>query len=169
MSTDTPLRRLIKMHGVSDLENDLVLEIRSGNKNPEGFQAKCDEVLFKIFGIRKGDTVYHPPSSYFDGSMSEDDRFFEDDKFEENEDEYDTDDMEWAEDRVEYLKRFGWDLTDDRNSPLQITKYVSRVVEAVAKGLAGSVPEANVIDATEWAEQLQKQADIFRRNKKNAG
>lgn len=71
--------------------------------------------------------------------------------------------MKWDEDKVVYLRPLGWDLTDDKGQPLRITRHVCRVIEAVAKGVAGTAPDAEIIDREAWTAKIQQDADAFRK------
>jgi hypothetical protein len=77
--------------------------------------------------------------------------------------------MGFDEDKIGYLLHFGWDLLGDNKHPLQITPNVCRVIEAVARGIAGKAPEADVVDTEHWAEEMQRQADQFKRKKREGG
>jgi hypothetical protein len=154
------------MPGVRDLEAHLLLDTHGGDKELRAFHVLCGAVLFDLFEIKRADTEYRPPLSYFDGTMTEEAKEEEDDQFQENESQYFAEKLPWDEQKVEYLKALGWDLTGDNGQPLGITRHVCRVIEAVAKGLAGKAPEADVLDAKRWAEDMEVAAKQFQQKKR---
>jgi hypothetical protein len=74
--------------------------------------------------------------------------------------------MNWDEDRVAYLKEYGWDLSNDSGQPLLITRHVCRVIEAVAKGIAGKAMETEVIETENWGEKIKRDAEKFAQQKR---
>lgn len=161
MSGNRPLRRLVKMPGVRDLESRLLLDTVGGGPPSGDFEFQRDYVLRKLFGITRNDTVFKTPDAYVDRELSRDEEWDLEDLQEEWELQLLAERLEWDEQRVEYLKLLGWDLADDDGKPLRITRYVCRVIEAATKGIAGTVPDAEVIARDAWAAQIQKDAAQF--------
>lgn len=110
---------------------------------------------------------YPKPEAYLNDQISEAERYKIDYYSARYDARFSTAKLKWDCDRVKYLKRLGWDLMGDNGQPLQITQYVCRVIEAVAKGIAGKVPEADVVDAKAIEEKLQQQASEFQRSRRN--
>jgi PAS domain-containing protein len=148
------------MPGVRDLENRLLLDTVAG-VDLDGFKAECSSALRKLFGITRSDTIFKTPEAYANRKLSDDERYDLEDLREEWEGRFQTEDLGWDDHRVAFLKVCGWDLTDDNGQPLRITRYVCRVIEAVAKGIAGTAPDAEVIARDTWAAQIQKDAAQF--------
>ncbi len=161
MSAKQSLRRFIRMPGVRDLENRLLMATVAGLEHLDGFMDECNSVLRNLFGITRSDTIFKTPDAYENRKLSDDERYDLEDLREDWEGRFQAEELRWDEHRVEYLKMFGWDLSDDNGQPLRITRYISRVIEAVAKGIAGTAPDAEVISRDAWAAQIQKDAAMF--------
>jgi hypothetical protein len=162
---NSPIRHFKKMPGIPALEDRLMMDTHAGDKDLHGFKRLCNETLFDLFGITHAETLFQYPASYLNKTMSADDREDIEDAAREHEENFVTEAM-FDEDRAEYLKNFGWDLYGNNGQPLLITRHVCRVIEAVAKGIAGIAPEADVVDTKRWAEDMQRQADQFKRKRK---
>jgi len=162
MTEKQPLRRFIKMPGVRDLENRLLLDTVGGGGEPsDGFEFQRDLVLRKLFGITRRDTIFETPDAYANRQLSQDEKYDLEDLRDEWEEQFQTEDLKWDDHRVAYLKMLGWDLAGDNGQPLLITRYVCRVIEAVAKGIAGTAPDAEIIARDTWAAQIQEDAQKF--------
>jgi PAS domain-containing protein len=161
MNEKRPLRRFIRMPGVRDLENRYLLDTVAGDEHLDGFMAECNRVLRDLFGITRSDTIFKTPDAYANRKLTDDERYDLEDLREEWEERFQAEELGWDEHRQEYLKMLGWDLSDDDGKPLRITRYVCRVIEAVAKGIAGTAPDAEIIARDTWAAQIQKEAAQF--------
>jgi len=166
MSTNA-LRRLIDLPGVRALENKLVMERVSRNQHLDGFRNACEDVSFDLFGITRGDVFEEFGKAYLRDHPEKDVVELDlDDLQEAYKATYKTESLGWEEDKVEFLKSLGWDLTNDRGTALSITDYFCRQVEAVATGRAGALPDLETASAESWGEGLEHAARAFKRRPK---
>ena len=61
-----------------------------------------------------------------------------------------------------YLRKLGFDFTDDKGDPLLITELFCRQVEAVSKGIGGRMPDTSRLGLDTWAAGLERDARKFR-------
>jgi hypothetical protein len=165
MTGPEPLRRLIRMPGIAALEDRLLLDTLARDNDLYEFKAMCGETLFSLFGIWHQDTLFARPDNY--EAMDEDARYEIQLQAEAWEEQFVTEGMKWDEVRLPYLKTLGWDLTNHRGQALNITKYVCRIVEAVAKNIAGQAPDGDVIDVQVLEDRLKRQVADFQQKTKS--
>lgn len=161
MADRDPSRRLIRMPGIRDLEARALLEGATKDRHTDEFALKFHETCQSLFGITEFETHFKYPDAYYVGELSEEEEIKLEEQEEEYEAQFETHKMDWEEDIVEYLHRYNWDLTDDRGQPLHLAKIICRVIEAVAKGIKGKAPDAEVIAAKDWGEQFKKDVTKF--------
>lgn len=167
MAAQNPMRRLIKLPGVKDVEEFWRLGLHTSN-DARSLEDRCNALTKELFGITRDDTLFVAPPEYQDGTMPFEDRWDVDAQRADHEAQFVTEAMGFDEDKVEFLLHFGWDLRDDRGQPLEITRYICRVIEAVARGVAGSAPSSEVIETQSWGQALEQAAAEFKKKKRPA-
>jgi hypothetical protein len=154
------------MPGVRALEDRLLSELKAWGEPSPLFFEELEALTQNLFAASISDTRFVWPENR--ENLSEEETYdIEDDEiaFDES---FKTKEMAWAEDIADYLKTLGWDLSDDRDNPLQLTKYVGSVIEGVAKGMFGKSPDSEVVDLQNWSEKLEREAGIFKSKQRNS-
>jgi hypothetical protein len=163
--TTGAVRRFIRMPGVRELEDFGRFGVNVNKDDTRSLLDRCDALTMSLFGITRDDTLYVFPPEYTDGSMPFEDRLEVDAERAEYEAQF-VSEVGFDESKIEYLLKLGWDLRDDRGQPLEITRYVCRVIEAAALGVAGTLPDADVVEIKQWEDSLAQEARDFLRRPK---
>ena len=136
--------------------------LRRDGISPE-FQSQCDATMLKLFGMDASGTEFQAPAGWYGRLKREDVSQMKRDF----EAQFHTSKMKWPEDQAAYLKTLGWDLTDDKGNALLITKQFARVVEAVAKRIAGHAPNMDQVEVEIFEDSMKRQVDEYLRKKRS--
>ncbi len=146
MTTNLPLRRLIDMPGVSDLEHAAVLKPLLGIgeiRPPDADTDACSKALFELTAD-EAEATPRPD---------------------------DWDDIEYKPivRQVAAFEAAGWDVTDNKRRPLRVLTYFSQPLWLAIRGVAGSVPfQAQPEDdqsgsSADWGSDLAAEAARFQK------
>jgi hypothetical protein len=164
--TPKVVHKFLKMPGVRDVEDFCRFGVNVNKDDTRSLLDRCDALTTSLFGITRDDTLFVLPERYVDGSMPFEERLEVGWDRDDHEAQFDCEKLGFDESKIDYLLRLGWDLRDERGQPLHITRWVCRVIEAVAKGIAGTIPEADVIDAKRLEASLGRQAEEFMKQRR---
>jgi hypothetical protein len=160
------VRRFIRMPGVREVEDFGRFGVNVNKDDTRSLMDRCDALTMSLFGITRNETLYELPPEYADGSMPFEERLEVEAERAEYEAQFVSEKMGFDDSKVEYLFKFGWDLKDDRGQPLEITRHVCRTIEAVALGVVGTLPDADVVEIKQWEDSLaQEVRDFLKRPK----
>jgi hypothetical protein len=142
MTARPPLRRLIDLPGVRDLEFRAVMKREFAEPEARAEHPEIDEVSRAIFGITadEAETVARPAD--WDGAES------------------------WAVGKQVFaFEDAGWDVTDDKRRPLRMLGHFNAQLWLALRGVAGSLPF--LAEAPEksdgWGSNLAAEAARFRK------
>ena len=141
--SDTPLRRLIDLPGVRDLEYKALMKPRMADPDARADFPELDEASRALFGLTadEADEVDRPEG-------------------------WDRIDLKPERDQVAAFEAEGWDVTDDKRRPLRLLGHFSTQLWLATRGVAGSlpfIPDAGPDEAL--SNSLAAEAARFRRNK----
>jgi hypothetical protein len=145
------------------------MDTRAGDKELLSFQRHRDATMLKLFNIDESKTKFEPPRAYFEGRLDEDDVY---ELKLDYEAQFVISKLSWDDQQAAEFKELGWDLTNDRGQPLEITKSISRVIEAVAKGIKGRPPSDTQVSLERFSKNMEEEAAKFlqdKRREKKAG
>ena len=113
----TPLRRLIDLPGIKDLEYKALMKPRMGDIDARPEFPEIDEVIAANFGLTadQADDVERPAG-------------------------WDRIDLKSERDQAIAFEAEGWDVTDDKRRPLRTLIHFSSPMWLAIRGVAGSVP-----------------------------
>jgi hypothetical protein len=140
---DTPLRRLIDLPGIRDLEYKALMKSRMADVDARPEFPELDETSKALFGLTadEADEVERPAG-------------------------WDRIDMKSDREQVAAFEAEGWDVTDDKRRPLRLLGHFSTQLWLAIRGVAGTlpfVPEADEDKALQ--SSLAAEAARFRKNK----
>lgn len=147
--------KVIDLPNIRRLEDILLLHPPVKGVFEPGAEEVIDAISRNTFGVTKREVEQAHPEEYWDyddGSM-------------ELESPLETADMS-DEEATKFLLDLGLDFRDDRNFPLRCTKYLALQAEVAAKGMMGKMPDRSSVGLQAWAENLEKEADAFKRRRK---
>jgi hypothetical protein len=141
-----PLRRLIDLPGVDDLERAAVLKPLPGIGEVRASDPEIDACAKALFGLTPDEAEAVPRPDDWDG----------------------------VEDRpiprqVAAFENAGWDVTDNKRRPLRVLAYFSAPLWLALRGVAGQLPyqaEPGPQDDDrphDWGSNLAAEADKFRK------
>jgi hypothetical protein len=146
MDPSQPLRRLIDLKGVRDLEFAAVRKPLPEIGETRPADPDIDACSRDLFGLTpdEADAVPRPD---------------------------DWDDIEWkaVARQVAAFEAAGWDVTDDKRRPMRTLVYFGPILWLAVRGVAGSLPfipeaeEADPEGAARWADDLEAEARAFRK------
>ena len=136
-----PLRRLVDLPGVADLEFKALMKPAYADPERRAEFLEIDACAKAIFDLTpdEAEAVQLPP---------------------------DLDPIEHLEprDQVAAFELAGWDVTDDKRRPLRMLRQFGRPLWLAAHGVAGTLPFAPDDDAPDpWASKLAADAARFRK------
>lgn len=139
--SDAPLRRLIDLPGVADLEMQALMKPRFSEDEARAEFPEIDACLAALFGLTtdQAEAVELPA---------------------------DWDDAEGRPlaDQVVAFEAAGWDVTDKRRKPLRTLGHFALPLWLAIRGVAGELPfQADAPVKTEWGNSLEAEAARFRR------
>jgi hypothetical protein len=140
--TRTPLRRLLDLPGVADLEYKALLKPAYAAPESRGDYPEIDACSKAIFGLT-GDEAEA-------ASRPED---------------LDPIEALALRDQVDRFEAQGWDVTDDKRRPLRMLRQFGPQLWLAIHGVAGQLPHAPDEDdrPMDWASKLAADAAKFRR------
>jgi hypothetical protein len=141
-----PLRRLIDLPGVDDLERAAVLKPLPAIGEARISDPEIDACARTLFGLTPDEAEAVPR----------------------------PDDWDWIEDRpiprqLAAFEDAGWDVTDNKRRPLRVLAYLSAPLWLALRGVAGQLPyqaEPGPRDddpPAAWGSNLAAEADKFRK------
>jgi hypothetical protein len=141
--SDTPLRRLIDLPGLRDLEYKALMKPRMADPDARPDFPELDEASRALFGLTadEADDVDRPEG-------------------------WDRIDVKPERDQVAAFDAEGWDVTDDKRRPLRLLGHFSTQLWLATRGVAGAlpfIPDAGPDEAL--STSLAAEAARFRRNK----
>jgi len=140
--TQAPLRRLIDMPGVDDLELKALMKPRYADPDARDEFPEIDALTSALFGLtgEAAEAVALPA---------------------------DWDDIHRLSgaDLVEAFAAIGWDVTDKRRKPLRLMPHYALPLALAARGVAGELPFHAEPDhpTTDWGSSLAADAARFRK------
>ena len=141
--TDTPLRRLIDLKGVRDLEYKALMKPRMADLDARPEFPEIDDCCRALFGLTadEADAVARPAH-------------------------WDRIDLKPVRDQVAAFEAEGWDVTDDKRRPLRLLEHFSAPLWLAVRGVAGALPFAAEPEADDrLSASLAAEAARFRRNR----
>ncbi len=146
MTSNPPLRRLIDMPGVSDLEHAAVLKPLPGIGEIRPPDADIDACAKALFELTPDEAEATPRPD-------------------------DWDDIEYKPiaKQVAAFEAAGWDVTDNKRRPLRVLTYFSQPLWLAIRRVAGSVPFQAEPDgdpsrsSADWGSDLAAEAARFRK------
>ena len=140
-SPAAPLRRLIDLPGVNDLEYRAILKRDFAEPEARAEFPEIDACTTALFGLTadEAEAVERPA---------------------------DWDDIECkaAPVQVAAFEAAGWDVTDDKRRPLRVLGHFNQQLWLAVRGVAGQLPFQPDDDKPEpWAKALASEAARFRR------
>lgn len=146
MTSNPPIRRLIDLPGVSDLEHAAILKPLPGIGEIRPPDADVDACSTALFGLTPDQAEATPRPD-------------------------DWDDIEYKPiaKQVAAFEAAGWDVTDNKRRPLRVLTYFSQPLWLAIRGVAGNVPfqaepEGNLSEpSAAWASDLAAEAARFRK------
>ena len=137
----TPLRRLIDLPGVADLEFKAVMKPSMREAYARADYPEIDDCVRGIFGLTSDDAeaVERPA---------------------------DWDDIETrpVAEQVAAFEAAGWDVTDAKRKPLKLFEHFNQPLWLAVRGVAGTLPfHAEDARPEGWVSKLEAEASRFRK------
>jgi hypothetical protein len=143
--TQTPLRRLIDLPGVADLESKALMKPGHADPARRDEFPEVDAVLTAVFGLTAGAAEDAARPGDWDG-------------------------IERLSplDQVEAFAAEGWDVTDAKRKPLRMLAVFAEPLALAMRGVAGSLPDAPFVpepkeERDAWGAGLAAEAVRFRK------
>jgi hypothetical protein len=141
MSSKSPLRRLVDLPGVADLEFKALMKRDFAEPEARAEFPELDACSLALFGLTADQAEATPRPADWDG-------------------------IEAKATPVQVLafEDAGWDLTDDKRRPLRIFGHFNQQLWLAVRGVAGSLPFQPEDDTPEpWVKSLAAEAARFRK------
>ena len=139
--TDAPLRRLIDLPGVKELEFRAVMKRDFAEPEARAEFPEIDACVSAMFGLTadEAEAVARPEG-------------------------WDDIEAKAAPAQVAAFEAAGWDVTDDKRRPLRVLGHFSGPLWLAVRGVAGSLPfQAESNDPERWVTNLAAEAARFRK------
>lgn len=138
----TPLRRLIDLPGVADLETKALMKPAYAAPETRGDYPEIDVCAKAIFGLTADEAEATPLPPGLDPIERLSPR-----------------------EQADAFEAAGWDVTDDRRRPLRMLPQLGPALWLAIHGVAGQLPHAPDDDdkPSDWASKLAADAARFRR------
>jgi hypothetical protein len=139
--TQPPLRRLIDLPGVKELEFRAVMKREFAEPEARAEFPEIDACVSALFGLTadEAEAVARP-------------------------DGWDHIEAKAAPVQVAAFEAAGWDVTDDKRRPLRVLGHFSGPLWLALRGVAGSLPfEAESNEPERWVSNLAAEAARFRK------
>jgi hypothetical protein len=138
----TPLRRLIDLPGVADLEFKAVMKRDFAEPEARAEHPEIDACSLEIFGLTADQAEENPRP-----------------------DGWDNVETRPVRDQVDAFEAEGWDVTDDKRRPLRTLGHFNQQLWLAIRGVAGTLPfQPDPGDRPdEWATKMAAEAKRFRK------
>lgn len=144
MASPAPLRRLIDLPGIRDLETKALMKPRYAEPDARPDFPEIDACSVAIFGLTQDEADEIPRPEDWDRVERRPDR-----------------------DQVVAFEAEGWDVTDDRRRPLRMLNHFAPQLWLALRGLAGTLPfEAAPDEEQSLMSSLAAEAARFRRDRR---
>ena len=142
MSRTPPLRRLLDLPGVADLEYKALMRPAYAAPESRADYPEIDACSSALFGL----TADEAEATLLPADLDPIDRLV-------------------PRDQAERFEAQGWDVTDDKRRPLRMLAQLGPPLWLAIHGVAGRLPHAPDDDdkPMDWAAKLAADADKFRR------
>ena len=141
MSSSPPLRRLIDLPGVSELEFKSVMKPAMREPEARADYPEIDDCSRIIFGLTADEAEAVERPTVWDG-------------------------MEHRPvlEQVAAFEREGWDVTDNKRKPLRMLEHFNQQLWLAVRGVAGELPfQAEDAKPEGWVSKLEAEASRFRK------
>ena len=140
-----PLRRLIDLPGMKDLEYKALMKPRMAEPDARPEFPELDEVSTAIFGLTADEAEATPRPEGWDRI-----------------------ERKPVRDKVAAFEAEGWDVTDDKRRPLRLLEHFSEQLWLAIRGVAGTLPfHAEVEEEKKpWGAALAADAARFRKDRR---
>jgi hypothetical protein len=143
MRNAPPLRRLIDLPGVADLEFKALMKPRMSDPDARPEFPEFDEVCRANFGLTADEAAATPDPEDWDGI-----------------------DIAPVARQVARFELEGWDVTDDKRRPLRVLGHFSHPLWLALRGVAGTLPfQPRVDEDAALKSSLEAEAKAFKRDK----
>ena len=141
----TPLRRLIDLPGIKDLEYKALMKPRMAEPDARPEFPEIDAVSTAIFGLTADEAEATPRPEGWDRI-----------------------ERKPVRDQVAAFEAAGWDVTDDKRRPLRLFEHFSEQLWLAVRGVAGTLPfHAEVEEEKKpWGAALAADAARFRKDRR---
>jgi hypothetical protein len=139
--TERPLRRLVDLPGIADLELKALMKPAWTASEARAELPEIDACSRALFGLTADEAEATPRPSGWDGIER----------------------AAFAEQAVAF-EAAGWDVTDNKRRPLRMFAHFNQQLWLAVRGVAGQLPFAPEKDEPErWVSALKSEAERFRR------
>jgi hypothetical protein len=143
MPASPPLRRLIDLPGMAELERKALMKPAYADEACRGQFPEIDETALKVFGLTpdQADDVERPPG-------------------------WDRIERKPIAQQVAAFESEGWDVTDDKRRPLRMLGQFSAPLWLAVRGVAGTLPFApppKEDEPGDWGSSLAAEAARFKK------
>ena len=136
-----PLRRLIDLQGVRELEFKALMTPRMADLDARPDYPELDEVSTALFGLTQDEADDVPRPEGWDRIERKGER-----------------------EQVAAFEAEGWDVTDDKRKPLRLLGHFNVQLWLALRGVAGTLPFIPEPDPDDMGAGLAAEAARFRRN-----
>jgi hypothetical protein len=144
MPSPTPLRRLIDLPGVADLEHKALMKPRYADEGAWAEFPEIDDLARALFGLSVEEAEDAPRPEGWDRI-----------------------DRRPIREQVEAFEREGWDVTDDKRRPLRMLIHLAPPLWLALRGVAGTLPFVPPPDEPDpMKSSLAAEAAAFRRDRR---
>jgi len=143
MSSAAPLRRLIDLPGIADLEDKALMKPRYADVDARTEFPEIDECSQALFGLTadEADDVARPEG-------------------------WDRIERRPVREQVDAFEAEGWDVTDNKRRPLRMFSHFNTQLWLAVRGVAGSLPFHAEKEPDTLRTSLAKEAAVFLRNRR---
>lgn len=141
MTANTPLRRLIDLPGVADLEHEALMKPAYASLEGRAEFPEIDACSSKLFDLTadQAEAAARPA-------------------------DWDKVEHRPIAEQVAAFEAAGWDVTDNKRRPLRMFSQFNQQLWLALRGVAGELPFAPVDDEPDpWGSALAREAARFRR------
>lgn len=141
MDRPAPLRRLIHLPGVADLEYRALLKREFAEPEARAEHPEIDECSLRNLGLTAGQAEDHPRPA-----------------------DWDRPERLPIPAQVAAFEAEGWDVTDDKRRPLRVLGHFNQQLWLAIRGVAGALPFQPDDDRPDpWGSSLAAEASRFRK------
>lgn len=142
MSSASPLRRLLDLPGIAELEDKALMQPRYADIDARAAFPEIDACSVTLFGLTADEAEDMTRPEGWDG--------IEHGSLREQADAFEAE---------------GWDVTDDKRRPLRTLEHFNQQLWLAIRGVAGQLPFQPEVEADPMQSSLAKEAARFRRNR----